>query len=108
MVGGETVSYQIVPAAAAAMLAAGNALITEPTTLLRPDGVTQLLYQRPNVAAIFEAMDAARIANDGLSNAERLTQQLGVELQKRGLDSLDALLASYDEYSVLGTEPVCD
>lgn len=90
-------SYSVKPDAAAAMIEAGRAALpSDPVIEIDSFGRLRLRYEKPDVARIFEAMDAARIAADGLSVAEVMTLQLGEALAARGLSSLDALLDVYD------------
>lgn len=83
---------------AARMIAAGTIVVGPgPTIEIGSFGRLQLKWKEPNVAAIYEAMDAARLADtDGYSNAERIASQLGEALQARGLESLDDLLEHFD------------
>jgi hypothetical protein len=86
--------------AAARMIEAGNAVLG-PAPAIEIDSFNRLRlkYERPNVALIFERMDAARLAApDGYSNAEAIVTELAAALQARGLASLDALLIEYDAF----------
>lgn len=80
------------------MVAAGHALLgPEPRIEVGTFGRLQLKWDKPDVARIFEAMDAARLADvDGYSNAELIAEEIGAALHARGLTHLDELLLAFD------------
>lgn len=83
------------------MIGAGERIIgkSDPAIEIDSFGRLRLRYERPNVAEIYQAMDAARLsAPDGHSNAERIATVLAEALAARRLDSLDMLLTEYDDF----------
>lgn len=90
-------AFLIDPNAAAAMIEAGRAALpAAPAIEIDSFSRLRLRYDQPDVARIFEAMDAARINAGGLSQAEQMATQLSEALAERRLSSLVELFTTYD------------